>query len=465
MRSFVSERYELLREVDEGPIGKLYEGRLRASAGFGRPVAVRQLSGRLANNTRFVGTWAAAAAELADRPSPHLEAMLDLVVVGDQVYFVTEWIEGLGLARFAEAAAPLPWTIVARIVIGVLDGLHRAHERNPPLCHRGVTPSAVRVSIDGAVKLLRFGVAAGLGAIGEGRAQMERDGLWHPAPELRAGESATPESDLYGAGALAFTILTGRVPGDDPDLGVARNDAPPLFAGLIEKALREEPRDRFASADEMARALERMLRAEPEPCDARALGLAVRSVRERADLPRSAVATGPAALAASVRGMASSEPKPATEPAEATPQKRPVGLPPQNTMHVDPSELTEVTEDGEEKPKRYRFEPKERQATQRARGLTDQESEALPLLLQKKPTGLAPARTEHLDADEVEKLRIEERRPMGLRPAKTEYLDEEQVERLTIPGEPSAKHPRGLTPVKTEYLDEDQVDHLTVDEE
>jgi len=476
---FVTERYELLRSIGEGPISELHLGRLHASGGFARPVAVRALDARLAKDPRFVGTWAAAASEIAQRPSHHLEDVLDLVTHEERVYLITEWIEGLSLSGLLSSfEEPPPWPLITRVLVGLLDGLHRLHTISPPLVHRGVGADAVRISVDGAVKLTRAGIAAGLAAIGESRADAEQKGLWFSSPESLAGGAATAATDIFAVGVLAFTSLADTSPfgedlGAEPaDLSALRPDVPPLLVALIERAIRAEPKERFVSADEMARSLEHLLHAEPKPIEAPALGRAVRDARERLDRPPSSAGTpiGPAALAASVRGMKKSEPK------------QPRGLPPQNTMCVDETELTVLEDLGtlpppaeKDQPKRYKLDPKQRSATKRALGLSPVESEAVPIMLMSKkravPTGLSPANTEFLDESQVDRLTLEpSKRPTGLGPARTEFLDESQVDRLTVPEaapkkKPSKKKvPGGLRPSKTEFLDEDEVNRLRVDE-
>ncbi|MCA9605202.1 MAG: protein kinase, partial [Myxococcales bacterium] len=352
MGTFLSDRYELVRHVADGPIASLHEGRLRGSAGFSRPVAIRQLEPRYAKDPRFVGAWAAAATEVAERPSPHLEEVLDLVVDRDRVYVVTEWIDGLSLAGFLGTYEHPPWTLVTRVLVGLLDGLHRLHTIDPPLVHRGVSASAVRISIDGAVKLTRTGVAGGLAAIGEGRTESEAAGLMHVAPELLDGHGATPATDVFGLGALALEALAAGPPFvggdlDEPrDLASVRKDVPPLLVSLVERALRPEPGDRFESADEMARALERLLHAEPTPIDASSLARAVRGARDKAS--KAAEAPGPAALAASLSRMKSSpDARPPTQEAlpPKEPKKRPVGLPEQRTLHVDDADFIALQSD------------------------------------------------------------------------------------------------------------------------
>lgn len=465
MRSFVADRYELIRRVGQGPIAQLHRGRLRGSAGFARPVAIRELEPRLAKDPRFVGTWAAAASEIAQRPSVHLEALTDLVVEGERVYVVTEWIEGMSLARFVAAHGRPPWDLVTRALIGVLDGLHRLHAAQPAMAHCGVLPQAVRLSVDGAVKLTRVGVAAGLAAIGQGRAEGEEAGLRHAAPELRDGQSASPASDQFGVGVLFFEALAGRPPfdggdlrGEPADLTQLRDDVPPLLVALIERAIRSDPYDRFASSDELARALERVLHAETAPVDAAALGRAVRELSKPEEGAPRAAPMGPAALAATIRAMKGD--------GDVPPDKRPVGLPADNaTQIVQDDELKELSLE--------KYEAQLVQSDRPPAGLSPEESVALPLMLtqtkpQKRPQGLGSARTEFLDESQVDRLTVhdgpEERaRPKGLSPANTEFLDESAVDRLTIePTQPKGKRPRGLGALRTEVLDASQVDRLTL---
>jgi hypothetical protein len=105
----------------------------------------------------------------------------------------------------------------------------------------------------------------------------------------------------------------------------------------------------------------------------------------------------------------------------------------------------------DDKPRRYRFAPKERTASESARAIR----------------AARPPRKEGLEPQESEAAPVPlttSKRPKGLSPARTEFLDEDQVDALTMPerDEPAKARPRGLSPAKTEFLDEDQVDRLTV---
>jgi len=458
-------RYELETRVAEGALGPLWRARMKGDAGFSRPVAVRSLPSALGGDRRFVAAYTAAASELMELASPHVEQILDLVV-DDGVHVVTEWLEGLSVRAWMDAHdGPVPWQLAVEIAIEALRGLAPAHAVR--LTHDGLRPEALRISPDGSVKLTRFGVAAALAASGAGRRDVEAKGLRHPAPELLEGGGTTPATDLFGLGALLFEILAGRPPHDAPagpardaqvaqlapDLAALRADVPPLLVAIIERALSVDPAGRHASARAMIDALSALSRSEPELAGPDALGLSVREALEARSSAPSAPAPsapgGPAALAASIRGMVG----------DPSPPKKPRGLTAQRTMHVDAEELSELIGDADgpiaevlesrpppdveedEAPKRYRFEKKERTASAKAsaqRGLRPVVSEAEPLPLTKRS------------------------RPQGLAPAKTEFLDEAEVDALTVT--PDKRKPRGLSPAKTEFLDEDQVDALEIDD-
>lgn len=524
MTDILAGRYVLDEKVSEGPLADVWRGHLRGDAGFARAVAVRVFREPYAKDRRFVGAWAAAATEILEAPSPHVEQVLDVVVNDQGSFVVSEWIDGLSLAKWLDAhrakGEPVPWPLALEIAIESLRGLRDGHARTPLLCHDALGAGSVRLARDGTVKLTRFGASAALAATGAGRRRMEELGLRHAAPELVTGGSAEPATDLFGIGALLFEMLAGWPPydappgqerddavvGEPPDLSAAREDVPPLLVALVERAMRNKPRQRYASAEEAIHALTQLARQEPDAMGPDALGRSVRAILDaqpkvaqrkvaqrkvaqpKAAQPKVALekvaqpeshedGSGPAALAASLVGMAADE-------ARGEKKRTPTGLSTQSTMHVDAGELTELLEaraptaevvaptsatggpaagataragqqEPKDDPKRYRFERKDRSA-----------SAAAEVARAGKPAGLA---REDSEAAPVPLVTRPPKRPGGLSPAKTEFLDADQVDQLTVaPGEekPAAKkaRPLGLSAAKTEFLDEDQVDQLKIDE-
>lgn len=392
---------------------------MHTELGFSRPVALRVLREPWDRDRAVLSALARTASEVAERPSPALEQVVDLVMEGDRGVWVTEWLDGVSLRRLLDAydaaGELVPWPLAATVAVEVLRGVANAHDA--AISHESLDARSVRLSASGHVKVTRFGLASALAGCCE-RRDLERRGLRHGAPELTIGERATPASDRFGVGALLFEMLAGRAAysapgdardaamraGDVPDLATLRPDVPALVVAQVERAMRLTPSERFESTRAMAKALAQLLQAEISPWGPEELAEAVRAVRER--------------------------------PAPPKKEARPQGLGEQRTMHVDLAELTvlpnnpadaEPTEENADRRPRYRFGYKERRANLVARStplpFEAQESEAVPLPL---------TRRAELDADAPR----EARRPQGLAPQKTEFLDAEQVDRLLLSDDP-----------------------------
>jgi serine/threonine-protein kinase len=179
--------------------------------------------------------------------------------------------------------------VAAGIVIGILEGLHAAHEatskHGEPLgiVHRDVSPQNVLVGIDGLSRVLDFGVAKATE-----RLQTTRDGqikgkIAYMAPEQLRGNLVDRRTDVYAAGAVLWELLAGRrmfQAQNDVELfgKVLLEDVPPLSAlvpslskdvdELVLHAVARDPEQRFKTAREMALELERVV----PPCSPRELG-------------------------------------------------------------------------------------------------------------------------------------------------------------------------------------------------
>src|SRR5262249_35209326 len=118
-------------------------------------------------------------------------------------------------AREALRAGAVPPPIASAIVIGVLRGLHAAHEATLPdgrplaIVHRDVSPANVLIGADGVARLLDFGVAKANARLSETRTGVIKGKLSYMAPEQLAGGEVTRRVDIYATGAVLWELLAG----------------------------------------------------------------------------------------------------------------------------------------------------------------------------------------------------------------------------------------------------------------
>ena len=195
---------------------------------------------------------------------PNLVTILDVIEDEGNLYVISEWVEG---ANLVDRIGSISWREAASYVAQAAAGLNAAHQATPPVIHRNVTPSSLRVS-DEIVKVTNFSAARieGDPSIVFTEAIHGRDPAYS-APELFANaSSAGPASDVYGLGATLYHLVTARKP--ESFLSRMSNPAPQELNPQLPKALSEAivkamnpvPASRYASAQEFRESLRGILK-------------------------------------------------------------------------------------------------------------------------------------------------------------------------------------------------------------
>lgn len=170
-------------------------------------------------------------------------------------YAVMEWVAGGDLSTHLERATGnrLPVEEGLHIARDVLAGLAAAHEAG--VIHRDIKPGNILLDRQGGAKLADFGIAGD--ATGT-EVLPGRGTLGYMAPEQedpqQAGEVG-PATDIYAVGVVLFEMLAGRRPAPGEDVRELRPQVPEAAARAVARATRQDPRQRFSSAQEMIQAL------------------------------------------------------------------------------------------------------------------------------------------------------------------------------------------------------------------
>ncbi|HVU03960.1 MAG TPA: serine/threonine-protein kinase [Polyangiaceae bacterium] len=269
-------RYDILRLLGEGGMGRVYEGRQRA---LDRPVAVKCIHHHLLATESMVLRFMEEARVASQLVHPNIVKIYDFgrsdPSVAPTFFLVMELLTGPDLGTVIREGGPLPVARTYAILKQVLSALGEAHARG--ITHRDAKPDNVILepTVGGGerVKIIDFGIAkvhggTGITAVG----QFVGTPQYMPPEQIR-GESAHVSSDLYAVGITLFQMLTGRLPFDgetvtevlEQQLYSARPD-PRRFAGpgtcpdgLAEvclRAIHADPQERFATADAFAEQLD-----------------------------------------------------------------------------------------------------------------------------------------------------------------------------------------------------------------
>lgn len=273
-------RYALFGEMAKGGMANVHLGRLLGSAGFARTVVIKRMKAELAEDDEFVAMFVDEARLASRIQHPNVVSTLDVVRHDKELFIVLEYVHGKSLDELitatAERHAVIPPRIVSALGVQALLGLHAAHEATSEsgeplrLVHRDFTPHNLMVDVDGAARVVDFGVAMAAQKLHKTR-EGQVKGKWaYMSPEQVAGEEIDRRSDIFAAGIVLWEALTcrrlffhenpARIATDITFKDVEPpsrhgSDCPEALDRVVLKALEKEPGDRFATAREMAQAL------------------------------------------------------------------------------------------------------------------------------------------------------------------------------------------------------------------
>jgi hypothetical protein len=299
--SLLLQRYQIVRLIGRGGMGAVYEAvdrRLRNT------VALKQMLGDAAENAEAFEREAQILAALRHQALPKV---IDYFRDGPGRFLVMEFFSGADLAALqARRAGPFPADEVIPWADQLLAALDYIHTRQPPVLHRDIKPQNLKLTPEGQVVLLDFGLAKGAGP-GHAASFFGYTLQYAPLEQIE-GSGTEPRSDLYSLAATLYQLLTDRAPPSAPnraDAVIAGRADPLIPAHLVVRSVSRE------LSELVARGL--ALRRDDRPPSAAAMREALRDV---ALLSAGTVAPAPA--------PARPQPAPAAPPSD--PAARPISV-------------------------------------------------------------------------------------------------------------------------------------------
>jgi serine/threonine protein kinase len=251
--------YRVVNVIGYGGFGAVYEAE---DTRTGRAVALKETFDP--SSTRSFQSEFAVLHQLNHDHLPHYYEMFEHQGNG---YLVMELIPGQSLldVLLRRQGQPLAEAQVMGYAIQICDALIYLHKQNPVLIHRDIKPANVRLTPEGLIKLVDFGLLK-QGTDKTGRSRMGLTPAYAPLEQWGdTGLHTTPQSDIYSLGATLYHLLTGQSPHtvadriamDDPLLTPCEINprVSPHVSDAIMKALAVQPKNRFPDAVTFKQAL------------------------------------------------------------------------------------------------------------------------------------------------------------------------------------------------------------------
>ncbi len=272
--------YELLGRIGRGGMGEVWRARHRT---LGRLAAVKRIrAGALSDDAEIVATllkrFTREAQAMARLTSPHTVRVYDFGATDDGVFFYAmELLDGVDLRTLVERHGPLPPARAVHLLRQACESLEEAHRAG--LVHRDVKPANLVVGRAGIrsdfLKVVDFGLVKSLaGVLDETQLTTAGAAAGSPAfmaPEVVLDEPFDGRADVYGLGAVAYWLLTGRLLFQErtairtlmaqvdrepaPPSAQAAEPIPQALDALVMRCLAKRPEDRPASMAELDAAL------------------------------------------------------------------------------------------------------------------------------------------------------------------------------------------------------------------
>lgn len=265
----LGERYRIIDTLGEGGMANVY---LAEDIILQRKVAVKVLRLDLKKDPQIEARFQREALATSELSHPNIVSVLDVGNDHGLPYMVMEYVNGPDLKEYIRENSPLPLHQIIHIMDQILSAVALAHKHN--VIHRDLKPQNILMDKRGNVKIADFGIAVALNQSSVTQTNSIMGSVHYMSPEQTRGGMVTKQSDIYSLGIILYELITGHVPfnGDTP-VAVALKHAqepvpsirknqpeiPQALENVVLKATAKDPRDRYASAQEMKEDLDTCL--------------------------------------------------------------------------------------------------------------------------------------------------------------------------------------------------------------
>ncbi len=258
--------YHVSAEIGSGGMAVVYKAE---QSSLERLVAIKELRKEMAADPSLLERFEREAKSVAALAHTNIVHIYDFMTRGNSMFIIMEYVEGVDLYDLLARVDRLPGAIAAIVALQASRALEHAHYRG--VVHRDFKPSNLMITKQGEIKLMDFGIARD-----EAYDDLPRPGtaIGTPAymsPEQIMGERVDFRSDIFSFGIVLYQMLTGQKPFTEDDTHSVMQrivnesfvrprrlfpDIPWGLSRIVNKCLQKDPTRRYASTEELRRALE-----------------------------------------------------------------------------------------------------------------------------------------------------------------------------------------------------------------
>ncbi|MCB9653233.1 MAG: serine/threonine protein kinase [Deltaproteobacteria bacterium] len=257
--------YQVLAELGQGGMAVVYKA---IQPSLDRVVAIKTLRAEYVHDRQVAARFEREATSLATLQHTNIVHIYDYLQDPESAHIVMEYVEGIDLFDVLSSVDGLPEEIAVIIAAQVVEGLEYAHYRG--IIHRDIKPSNILISKNGEVKIMDFGIARD-----PGKSELTQIGLSvgtpaYMAPEQIRGDRIDFRTDVFALGIVLYEMLAGTKPWaeedgrsvtvkvldeDYPRLSTLRPGIAPDLARIVDRCLRKDANERYATTYALRRDL------------------------------------------------------------------------------------------------------------------------------------------------------------------------------------------------------------------
>jgi serine/threonine-protein kinase len=263
-------RYRLSSRIAVGGMGEVW---VAHDLSLARDVAVKVLREEFAGDAGFLDRFRAEARNAAQLSHQNIAQLYDYGEQDGSAFLVMELVLGEPMADLLDREPVLPQRRLLPILAQTARALDAAHAAG--VVHRDIKPGNILLTRTGRVKITDFGISTARDQVPMTASGMVMGTAQYLSPEQATGGAATPESDIYSLGIVAYEALVGHRPFTGPtavDIAIAHVNTPvpplpdsidPPLADLVMRMLAKRPERRPRSAAALARSLDALIDHTP----------------------------------------------------------------------------------------------------------------------------------------------------------------------------------------------------------